>query len=243
MIKSIKYFRYVILINYTLNVTSCTSAQYQFTATDCNTYSIMIKKTEQYKNDSVLLNYTVYRWIDSSYGWFGHYNRRNAKNGFYKVHVDDIFYDSSKLKLTAFVYVEYSTDYIDTMYEKVKDAKAHLFDSHTVMGYRDSLNQIWKLFELDEIAMIGLRGGTLSSAKTFHLSSFFNRKEMEERTSGKFFLPCENEFWTNPPFWKKSERVEGYYNFETYMNATPLNKNIRPYCKVTYPDSLLKLYR
>lgn len=232
--------RHFFLILYTLNIVSCTSAQQSDNL--CDAYNAKIKATEQYKKDSVLLSYTTYKWIDSCYGWFGHYNKRNAPNGIYKVHVGDIFYDSAKLKITAFVFVEYSTDYIDTLYEKIKDMKAHLFDSHTAMGYRDSINQPWKLFELNAIFM-GIRGGSLKSAAEYHASIFLNRKEMEERTSVKYYLPCEELFWTSSPLWKIGERVPGYYNFETYMNATPINKNLRPVCKIDYPDSLLNLYK
>ena len=254
MINFIKYFRYFILIVYILNVTSCSLALQN--TIDCDTYISNIKPTEQYKKDSALLSYTVYKWIDSCYGWFGHYNRRNAVNGFYKVHVGDIFYDSVALKLTAFVFVEYSTDYIDTVYEKVKNMNAHLFDSHTIMGYRDSLNELWKLFELDEIFK-GIRGNSLVTAEKFHSNIFLNKKEMENRTISVYdeksglntryepikYLPCENNFWTLSPLWVKGNRVNGYYAFETYMNATPLKKEIRPFYKIEYPDSLLKLYK
>jgi hypothetical protein len=235
------YFKCAILSLYILGAVSCTSAQQNINS-NCDIYVANVKTTEQYKNDSIFLSYTVYKWIDSCYGWFGHYNRRNAANGFYKVHIGDIFYDSTKLKLTAFVFVEYSTDYIDTLYEKVKDMNAHLFDSHTAMGYRDSINKPWKLFEFGEIFM-GIRGGSLKSAENFHASIFLNRKEMEERTSVKYYLPCEEAFWTSKYFWKIGERVPGYYNFETAMNATPMNKDLRPVCKIDYPDSLLNLYK
>lgn len=235
------FVRYLFVILFSLNITGCTLAQ-QSNNFNCDAYSESLKKTEQYKKDSFFLTYTVYRWIDSSYGWFGHYNRRNAANGFYKVHIGDIFYDSAKLKLTAFIFVEYSTDYIDTLYEKVNDMNAHLFDSHTAMGYRDSINMPWKLFEFGEIFM-GIRGGSLKSAENFHASIFLNRKEMEQRTSVKYYLPCEKEFWTSPPLWKKGERIPDYYNFETYMNATPKKKDLRPVCNINYPDSLLNMYK
>lgn len=233
--------RYLFVILFSLNITACTLAQ-ESNNLNCNAYTESLKKTEQYKKDSLFLNYTVYRWIDSSYGWFGHYNSRNASNGFYKVHIGDIFYDSAKLKITAFVFVEYTTDYIDTLYEKVKDMNAHLFDSHTAMGYRDSINKPWRLFELGEIFM-GIRGGSLKSAGDYHASIFLNRIEMEKRTATKYYLPCEEQFWTSPPLWKIGDRVPGYYNFETYMNATPLNKDLRPVFKIDYPDSILNLYK
>lgn len=238
---SVRYFRYFILVLYILCIVGCTFAQ-QTNNLNCNAYNANVKVTEQYKKDSVFLSYTVYKWIDSSYGWFSHYNRQNVVKGFYKVHIGDIFYDSAKLKLTAFIFIEYSTDYIDTIYEKVKDMDAHLFDSHTAMGYRDSINQPWKLFELGEIFM-GIRGGSLKSAEDFHASIFLNRKEMEKRTSVRYYLPCEGAFWTSQPFWKIGDRVPGYYNFETYMNATPLIKDLRPVCNIDYPDSLLNLYK
>ena len=66
---------------------------------------------------------------------------------------------------------------------------------------------------------------------------------MKKRTSVEYHLPCEQEFWTELPLWKKGNRVPGYFDFETYMNATPINKNIRPYLNIYYPDSLLALYR
>jgi hypothetical protein len=222
----------------------------------CDEYSLRIKATEQYKKDSNFLSYTVNRWIDSSYGsFFGRYNKINSANGFYKVHVGDIFYDSAKLKLTAFVFIEYSTDYIDTLFEKIKEMKSHLFDSYTVMGYRDSLNQFWKLFELEEIFM-GIRGNSLMSAKEYHASIFLNKKEMGERSIAIYdektglntkyepvkYLPCENDFWTKSPLWKKGIRVPGYYIFETYQNATPLKMDIRPVWKINYSDSLIKVY-
>jgi hypothetical protein len=237
------------------NIAGCTSSQKPNIVT-CDAYSATIKTTEQYKKDSTFLSYTVYKWIDSCYGWFGHYNRRNAANGFYKVYIGDIFYDSTKLKLTAFIVVEYSTDYIDTRFEKVVDMNTHLFDSHTAMGYRDSLNQPWKLFELGEI-FIGIRSENLKSAKDYHASVFLNGQDMRNRSIAIYdektglntkyepvkYLPCENEFWTKSPLWKMGERVEGYYIFETFMNATPLNKELRPVCKIDYPDSLLNLYK
>jgi hypothetical protein len=248
--------RYFFLILFSLNITGCTVAQ-QSDNLNCDAYTATVKETEQYKKDSLFLAFTVYKWVDSSYGWFGHYNRRNAASGFYKVHVGDIFYDSAKLKLTAFVFVEYSTDYIDTLYEKVKDMNAHLFDSHTAMGYRDSINKPWKLFELGEIFM-GIRSENLKSAENFHASTFLNKKAMESRQialydektglntryeSIKYYLPCEAKFWTELPLWKKGNRIPGYYDFETAMNATPLNKDLRPVCKINYPDSLLNLYK
>lgn len=252
IIKHVRCFGLIVCI---LNITRCSLVQHQ-NSLDCETYQSTIKATAQYKKDSALLNYTVYKWIDSCYGWFGHYNRRNAINGFYKVYVGDVFYDSAKLKLTAFVFVEYSTDYIDTVYEKVKNINAHLFDSHTIMGYRDSLNELWKLFELQEI-FIGTRGISLTSAKKFHSNIFLNKREMGSRTIGVYdektglntkyepvkYLPCEANFWTLSPLWIKGNRVLGYYSFETYMNATPLKKDIRTICKIDYPDSLLKLYK
>ena len=237
----IKYFRYSVLILCMSNTCGCISAQYSNNL-NCDKYIADVKGAEQNKKDSAFLCFTTYRWIDSCYGWFEHYNKRNAMNGFYKVHVGNIFCDSAKLKLTAFVFIEYSTDYIDTLYEKIKDTKTHLFDSHTVMGYRDSINQPWRLFELDEIFM-GIRGGSLKSAADYHASVFLNKKEMEERTSVKYYLPCEDKFWTELPLWKKGHRIPGYYDFETYMNATPVNKNLRPVNKIDYPDSLLNLYK
>ncbi|AXY74706.1 hypothetical protein D3H65_12245 [Paraflavitalea soli] len=238
---SLRHFRQLSVILYILNTQSCTLGK-QPNILNCDAYRLATKTTSQYKKDSTFLSYTVYNWIDSCYGWFGHYNRRNAANGFYKVHVGDIFCDSARLKLTAFIYVEYSTDYIDTVYEKINDMNAHLYDSHTVMGYRTSLNKPWTLFELGEIFM-GIRGGGLKSAEEFHTSVFLNRKEMEKRTNKKYYLPCEEPFWTSQPFWKIGERIPGYYNFETAMNATPLNKDLRPVCKINYPDSLLNLYK
>lgn len=244
-----------IVVSYFLIHNACNSPQPQDNF-NCDDYVSNIKATSQYKKDSALLSYTVYKWIDSSHGWFSHYNRSNAENGFYKVHVGDIFYDSTELKLTAFVFVEYSTAYIDTIYEKIKDMNSNLFDSHTVMGYRNSENQPWKLFELDEI-FIGLKSGSLKSAKDFHASIFLNRKEMEERMISVYdeksglntkydpvkYLPCEDDYWTLSPLWNKGNRVPGYYAFETYKNATPLKRNLRPIFDITYPDSLLRLYR
>ena len=232
----------LIIVGVILTIASCIQRNQYSVIIDCDEYSRNIKTTKQYKTDSLLLSYTVYRWIDSCYGWFGHYNRRNAENGIYKVHIGDIFYDSAKLKLTAFVFVEYSADYIDTAYEKLKDPNGHLFDSHTAMGYRDSTNQPWKLYELGDI-FIGTRGGSLKSAENYHASVFLNRKGMEERTADKYYLPCEKEFWTELPLWKKGHRVQGFYDFETYMNATALNKNLRPVFVIQYPDSLLKYYK
>ena len=250
-----RFFRCSIFLFYILNVASCTSAQ-QNNKINCDTYVEKIKATEQYKKDSLLLSYTVYQWIDSCYGWFGHYNRRNAPNGSYKIHVGDIFYDSAKLKLTAFVFVEYSSDYVDTLYEKVNNSNAHFFDSHVAMGYRDSANQVWKLFELGEI-FIGLRSETLKKAEDFQANIFLNEQEMRNRQVAIYdaktglntkyesvkYLPCEDSFWTHSPLWKKGDRVLGYYIFETFMNATPLKKDLRPVCNIIYPDSLLKLYR
>lgn len=246
--------RFLIVVVYIL-INACTSHKHQDTF-NCDEYILNVKATKQYKKDSALLSYTVYRWIDTCYGWFGHYNRRNAANGSYKMHVGDIFYDSGKLKLTAFVFVEYSTAYIDTVYEKIKDMKSNLFDSHTVMGYRDSVNQPWKLFELGEL-FVGLRGSSLKNAEDYHTSIFLNRKEMEERKIAVYdeksglntkyepvrYLPCEDKFWTQSPLWKKGNRVPGYYVFETYMNATPLKRDLRPIFVITYPDSLLRSYR
>jgi hypothetical protein len=241
-----KFFRnhisHLIVIVCILTIASCTQLKQHSTIADCDDYIRKIKTTNQYKTDSSFLSYTVYNWIDSSYGWFGHYNRSNAKNGFYAVHIGEIFYDSAKLKLTAFVFVEYSSDYIDTAYEKLKNPNGHLFDSHTAMGYRDSINHPWKFFELDEI-FIGLRSNSLASAENFHKSVFLNRNDMEKRTSVKYFLPCESKFWTELPLWKKGHRVSGFYDFETYMNATDLNKELRPIFNIRYPDSLLKLYK
>ena len=250
-----KYFKLTLVILYTLHVTGCSSAQ-QTDIVNCGDYVKHVIVTKQYKNDSALLSYTTYRWIDSSYGWFGHYNRRNAITGFYRVHVGDIFYDSARLKLTAFVFIEYSTDYIDTLYERVSDLKSHFFDSHTVMGYRDSLNQSWKLFELQEL-FVGLRGISLKSSKDVHENIFLNKREMAARKISIYddktglntkyepvkYVPCEDEYWTQSPLWKKGNRVPGYYIFETFMNATPLKKDLRPVFKINYPDSLLSFYK
>lgn len=234
---------------------ACTAAQKPYDD-NCNDAESTIRLSKQYKNDSAFISFTIYKWIDSSYGWFGHYNTRNAPSGYYKVHVGDIYYDSLKSKLTGFVYVEYSTNYIDTNFEKISDTLKSLFDSHTIMGYRDPINKIWRLYALEEI-FIGLRSPTLEDAQNFHKNILLNKNEMTKRKVAVYdeksglntryeavnYIPCEQYFWTESPLWKKGERVPGYYIFETYMNATPSQKNLRPFCKIDYPDSLLNFYK
>lgn len=216
---------------------------------NCISYSKQIKNSPQYEIDSSLISFTVYRWIDSSYSWYEHYNCTYSKNCRNTIYVGDIFYSLDKLKLTAFIYVEYNKVYTDSTGSKKSKKENIFFDSHTVMGYRDSLNQSWKLFALNEI-FLGLRGNSLRNAENYHRNIFFSKEEMNKRKIGVYdtltglntkyesikYLPCEDGFWTKSPLWKKGNRVPNYYSFETFMNSTPLNKTIRPYFKINHPQ-------
>ena len=223
----------------------------------CAAYKKNIRKTAEYKKDSVLIAFTVDKWIGANFGGFGQFKKKVA-NDLYKIHVGSIFYDSKKLKMTAFLYIEYSMGYVDTINIKFRDVKSHFFNSYTLMGYRDSLNKPWKLFELNA-GFEGVMSRSLKQAEIFHESKMLNRKYLTDTAFiGVYneadkantiykpikYLPCETLFWTESPLWQKGNRVKGYYPFETYMNATPLSrKPLRDVFNINYPDSILRFYR
>jgi hypothetical protein len=238
-----------------ISLVSACSLRTKYPAAHCHSRNEIQSGSEAYHCDSLLIDLTAKQWIDSSYGEFGRYSERNVEQGKYKVYVGKIFNDSSRLKLTAFVYVGYNADKgygADSIYPK----GTVLFDSHTVMGIRNSKKDLWRLFELDEI-FIGLRGDSLASAIRFHESIFLSKQQMAERSVGVFdaktglntkgapveYIPCEDGFWTKSPLWRKGDRMPGYYLFETYMNASPLKKELRPTRTVSYQDSVITLFR
>jgi hypothetical protein len=54
----------------------------------------------------------------------------------------------------------------------------------------------------------------------------------------------DKDFWTKSLIWQKGARIPGLYNFQTTGNVTPDEKNVELYTpKITYPDSILKLYK
>ena len=224
---------------------------------NCNGYERIIKKTLEFKEDSSLISYAVDRWIEGNYGSFGQYKKKTP-NDWYKIHIGAIFYNNMKLKMTAFLYIEYNVGYVDTMNVKFRDVKSHFFDSHTLMGYRDSSDKPWKLFELNEV-FSGSLSRSLKQAVMLQESKMLNRKYLTDTAFiavyNKFdkanttykavkYLPCESLFWTESPLWQKGNRIKGYYPFETHMNATPFSKMpLIDIFNIHYPDSINKFYR
>jgi len=224
----------------------------------CENYIDSVYKTSQYKKDSVFIDYTVKQWIDSSFGaWFGDYQKTHMTRGYSKIHVGPIFYSTDLLKLRAFIYIEYKFGYFDTLEYKYTDKKSNFFDSYTLNGYRYALNKPWKLFEAEEYVLFGSR--SLKAAEATYEGNLLNEDYLNERDfigvyneSDRLntlfepvkYLPCDPKFWVESPIWKKGNRVPGYYSFETNMNATPFSiEPLRPICKITYPDSILNLYK
>jgi hypothetical protein len=108
---------------------------------------------------------------------------------------------------------------------------------------------MWKIFDLDEIFK-GKYSQSLNDAKRLLENVYLNKERLGKMSVGVYdpndvnairrieFLPCEKKFWSETPIWTKGIRVPGYFLFETYMNATPMNKQIRPVIKLEYPISL-----
>jgi hypothetical protein len=161
------------------------------------------------------------------------------------------------LRLTAFVYIEYSIDYVDTLNWSYSDKKSHFYDSHTVMGFRDSVGSPWNFYELNEV-FIGLGSRSLKAAEDMHSAIFLDKKYLQDSAfiaineiSGGHkllaiqYCPCEEDFFYKSPLWEKGSRFPGHYLFETYQNTTAESpRPLRPWFNIEYPDSLTKqLYR
>jgi hypothetical protein len=54
----------------------------------------------------------------------------------------------------------------------------------------------------------------------------------------------DKDFWTKSLIWQKGARIPGLYNFQTKGNVMPDQKDIEVITpKITYPDSILRMYR
>lgn len=199
--------------------------------------------------DSIQIQYTLNRWGKQQVHWF--WSRLDTGLFYPKPIIDTIFYDSTYTKFIGTVVLEYDSIEM-TFNNEVKNLHGVY-----IIGYRNDTNSIWKIFQFD-IGMYQLFNSKEKLSRTLRNKLYHElkgqgeicsdttkntalRQDVYYRTNQyNLYTPG---FWTKSPYWTKSLRIKGYYNFETVGNVgwdepDPLEKRVI----VQYPDSIKQLF-
>ena len=229
--------------------------------------------------DSVLILHCIRTYHDSDLWTFRNYQKfYQIKNSEVKYHVDRIIYSPDKLKMMGWVVEEmpnrpFKRDSIKSVSKKCYPIMAPIvYDGYLVTGFRDSEDNIWKIYPLGLLNASCFR--SLKDADSTLALFYFNylkksealvrindpnygskvvKKEKDDwKGHGKTFIYTkqfgtnlqDSNFWTKNIIWQKGANIEGYYNFQLKGNIT---KTIQDFelklPQINYPDSILKLYR
>jgi hypothetical protein len=230
---------------------------YIMTNSNCTTNTASSKQLNMvdgkfYKRDSLFIIHTIKEWCKNTTTHFDIFKDFDKDESF-RIIIDTILYDKNKLKLFALSILDYDASFAD-----MNSISNRLYDSRSIIGFRENLNEIWKLYHFGQYT--GFVFEDFAEIKSAQRDFYFNQLSQESQ-----YIPDTNklnnhpnnripahfkynlgdeDFWTKSIIWQKGLRIPGYYNFQTDGNVDINSKNpLVPEIHIEYPDSLLKMFR
>lgn len=230
-----------------------------------NEMNSKVSRNDFYR-DSILIQQTMYMFRDSLEGWYKYYNQETEFSEEYysfldscKFYVNNVFYDTKKLKLVSFCIVKKidEEDFIRT--------SDYLYDTQMLIGYRSDTNSIWKLYPF--VASIFIDYSDSINIVNEWLHRYFGdfkdqRRDVyipnEKETKDIYFNNLNDSLFWESFIWKKgTKRMPDKYWFEiSSTGAIPIHMwemylkgrikeeefIVRGNNGFVYSDSILKLY-
>ncbi len=210
-----------------------------------------INEKNLFYRDSLYITYTVEKFLETGYR---HYKGYHVVDSLYKqidtIWTDLIFYDPDILKIFGIVIIKVPPS---NFFNKIS------YDAKAIVGFREKLNQPWKIYPLSEYQTSRLT--VYKKASNFiRKFYFFELKDYSQYfkvgsqyKTGNYKLKNfkynidDPEFWQGL-MWQRGNRVPGLYYFQTKENISEQwNKNANPFTEVpllqiNYPDSIIALF-
>jgi hypothetical protein len=203
--------------------------------------------TGHYKRDSLYIATTIWQFVDKKIYPFDFVKQYNIPLELIRFDVDTIIYNPDSLKLFSFV-IECAPE----SEEINKKNPSYYYSEYTIIGFRDSLTQPWKIYCGDlYVSLLETYNDNRESFRKYYFNKFKYDSDYywdsikQERIAIKYKYNLNDpNFWDSSIVWKKGSRIPGLYAFQTTGNVKPGDENaVKIIPHLDYPDSLLKLYR
>jgi len=248
-----KFKLHLIVIGYCIFFFSCSNNNHDRGAedepileNDVSSSPIHYKSpNDQYKKDSFFIVFTAWQFIQKEITPFDFYKTFNVSFQTIKIEIDTILYSPDMHKLFSFVI---------TTYWDGKENK-NISVGNGFVGYRNSKEARWKLFNFDQFSTGGFRNYNtvrrlfrdyyLKDGKFKNDSHYYWISNKNKYESIPFKYNLDNDkFWDSSIVWKKGIPISGYYSFEVRDQAKPDDEDaIKLLPHLDYPDSILQMYK
>lgn len=223
-------------------------------SSSCSNQKLKIESVpnKEYTRDSIFIDYTLRKWLYKKHSGYYHisdYFDSTKPTSKYEILIDTILYSPDKRKLFSFIIYKYDTSSMSshtlTSEYLLNNLKSNfMYDGRTIVGYRDSVTNIWTLRDFQPY--IPLMFFTKEALKK-ELYDFYCNKIKDKYLSSNLKGSVKYEygiidpsFWGKSVIWKKGFIVADKYIFELYSND-----KIMPTDEfdINYPDSILALFK
>jgi hypothetical protein len=219
------------------------------------------------RRDSLSISHVAKTWVDSSFMYFSDHKEPpfNLRNGKVEVIVLTGFYSPDRKKILSWF-----TEKVPNNDGFATDSGYYYF-SNCMLGIRDDTSKIFKfgIFDQQMCEAAELEWIINCMSKYFfnkmkkdftriyakYYNSYYggNLGSKDNLNTDKSIYQefgynlQEPEFWERSLIWYKGSKIKGYDNFDLAEWATPsdtiTNRDVFiRYPKISYPDSILKLY-
>jgi hypothetical protein len=222
------------------------------------------------KRDSLFLTHTMWEYYKLQYDTYSFFKQFKIPKEYIEINVDSIFYSPDNLKLVSFIVCSYPLhiSISDSRYYS-DEGKKYLskefnFSAEAFVGIRESKNQPWEIYRIQEVAFAGCLDYQCArkSIREFFQNGYKNievmvpneipdtlyRTQLEMSRNTTFRLESmkynlgEDGFWSEDcTLWKKGLRAKDKYLFQTDTHQ-PISDQIVILPEIEYPDSLLKMF-